>query len=135
MATRFLSLLITIGATLSCSLAIDRNADQCSNDHDCARFAGTTCDMRAHLCALLQPGADGGGPTPGGSADAASDPGGSCIGVGGCYACLPSTDTQYGSACTDAKCRPFDNRSRLTNLLSDGGLAPLPGKDAQREAP
>jgi hypothetical protein len=45
---------------------------------------------------------------------------------GGCYACPPTTATQLQNACTNATCVPFDDRARLTRLLADGGLPPLP---------
>lgn len=41
-------------------------------------------------------------------------------GGGGCDASAAT------GACTDAACTPFDNRTRVTKLLSDGGLPPLP---------
>jgi hypothetical protein len=42
-----------------------------------------------------------------------------------CYPCTPLTNEQLLNACTTAQCIPFD-RARLTNLLPDGGLPPLP---------
>jgi hypothetical protein len=50
----------------------------------------------------------------------------SCVSDGGCYACPPTTPTQFLNQCTTAACAPFDNRARLTRLLADGGLPPLP---------
>ncbi|GAC1537761.1 MAG: hypothetical protein NVS3B10_02110 [Polyangiales bacterium] len=42
-----------------------------------------------------------------------------------CYPCNPLTTEQLLNACTGAQCIPFD-RARLTNLLPDGGMPPLP---------
>jgi hypothetical protein len=42
-----------------------------------------------------------------------------------CYPCNPLTPAQLLNACTGAQCLPFD-RARLTKLLPDGGLPPLP---------
>ncbi len=42
-----------------------------------------------------------------------------------CYPCEPLTTEQLLNACTGAQCVPFA-RTRLTNLLPDGGLPPLP---------
>ncbi len=42
-----------------------------------------------------------------------------------CYPCNPLTPAQLLNACTGAQCLPFD-RTRLTKLLPDGGLPPLP---------
>jgi hypothetical protein len=43
-----------------------------------------------------------------------------------CYACAPTETPQFLNACTNASCVPFDDPSRLANLLPDGGLPPLP---------
>ena len=42
-----------------------------------------------------------------------------------CYPCNPLTQPQILNACSGAQCLPFD-RTRLTKLLPDGGLPPLP---------
>ena len=42
-----------------------------------------------------------------------------------CYPCAPSSQAQFLNACTSATCVPFD-ATRLTHLLPDGGLPPLP---------
>ena len=42
-----------------------------------------------------------------------------------CYPCAPSSHAQFLNACTSAACVPFDG-TRLTHLLPDGGLPPLP---------
>lgn len=49
-----------------------------------------------------------------------------------CYACAPTTSPQFANACTNSMCVPFDD-TRLTNLLSDGALPPVPVKDASSE--
>lgn len=57
------------------------------------------------------------------TADAAAD--GSCApGDGGCISC-PTTSAEIINRCTTATCARFD-RARLTRLLADGGLPPLP---------
>ena len=59
--------------------------------------------------------------------DASSDVAdGSCApGDGGCFSC-PSSSAEIINRCTGASCARFDNRARLTRLLPDGGLPPLP---------
>ncbi len=49
-----------------------------------------------------------------------------------CYACTPTTSAQFANACTNSTCVPFDD-TRLTNLLPDGALPPVPPKDASSE--
>ncbi len=43
----------------------------------------------------------------------------------GCYPCAATTQVQFLNACTSARCVAFDD-TRLTNLLPDGALPPLP---------
>jgi hypothetical protein len=138
--TKLLFLSIPVAWLLfsGCSLILDKRADQCTSDNECARFEGTRCDMKTRLCVAI---GDDGGPqgTDGGSMDAADaamqDAAGQadtepCRGPNGCFQCLPTTDIQFASACSDAQCQPFDNRTRLKNLRPDGGLSPLPDRDA-----
>ncbi|MGK3967248.1 hypothetical protein WMF38_24125 [Sorangium sp. So ce118] len=94
-------------ALSSCSVLVEQRDQQCASDADCARFPGARCAPGAHVC------------VPAGAA-----PPGACDGGGGCYGCTPTTNEQLLNACTDAACRPFDNR-RLGNLR-DGALPPLP---------
>ncbi len=57
------------------------------------------------------------------TADAAAD--GSCApGDGGCISC-PTTSAEIINRCTTASCARFE-RARLTRLLPDGALPPLP---------
>jgi hypothetical protein len=42
-----------------------------------------------------------------------------------CYPCTPVRADELLNACTSARCVPFE-RSRLTKLLPDGALPPLP---------
>jgi hypothetical protein len=49
-----------------------------------------------------------------------------------CYGCTPTTSPQFANACTTSGCVPFDD-TRLTNLLLDGALPPVPPKDASSE--
>src|SRR5262245_15238674 len=101
-----------LAATVSCSLVVDRNSNQCEADIDCISFPGTGCDTRVHLCRKYTIPSDSGTGNPGGGTDSSSGDGGlPCTEDGGCYACTPSTDNQFANACTDAKCQPFDNRA------------------------
>jgi hypothetical protein len=43
-----------------------------------------------------------------------------------CYPCAPTTSGQLLNACTAASCVPFDDTTRLANMLPDGALPPLP---------
>ena len=43
-----------------------------------------------------------------------------------CYPCTPTTTAQLLNACTAASCVPFDDTTRLGNLMPDGALPPLP---------
>jgi hypothetical protein len=47
-----------------------------------------------------------------------------------CFPCAPTTSVQFLNACTSASCVPFDDTTRLTNLLPDGALPPLPSAGA-----
>jgi hypothetical protein len=47
-----------------------------------------------------------------------------------CYPCAPTTVIQFLNACTSATCVPFDDVTRVTGLLPDGALPPLPVQDA-----
>jgi hypothetical protein len=53
--------------------------------------------------------------------------------AGQCYSCIPTTPIEFLNACTSAACVPFDDATRLTRLLPDGGLPPLPSADAGSE--
>src|SRR6187200_2827828 len=99
MAGRFFTCVLALAATASCSLVIDRDANQCVADRDCMGFSGTSCDTRAHLCVMM-PRNDGGVVNPGGGSDANGDGGTACGDDGGCYACTPTNDVQFGNACT-----------------------------------
>ncbi|WP_437835123.1 hypothetical protein [Sorangium sp. So ce1153] len=101
------ALALALSALASCSVLVEQRDEQCASDADCARFPGARCDPGAHVCVPAD-----GAPT------------GACDGGGGCHGCTPTTNEQLLNACTDAACRPFDNR-RLGNLR-DGGLPPLP---------
>jgi ABC-type phosphate transport system substrate-binding protein len=129
MAARFwFGIIAGIGslvATLSCSLVIDRDSNQCETDNDCVSFPGTGCDTRVHICRKYTFPTDSGTVNPGGG-ETSGDAGPPCGVDGGCYACTPTTDLQFANACTDAKCQPFDNGARLKRLPGDGGLTPLP---------
>jgi hypothetical protein len=47
-----------------------------------------------------------------------------------CYPCAPTGAIQFLNACTSATCVPFDDGTRVTGLLPDGALPPLPVQDA-----
>ena len=104
----------------ACSLMLDTNTIQCQRDQDCQRFAGTLCDLPHHVCV---PSRDAGASISG--VDAATDAVESCIGPGGCFLCIASSESQILSHCTDSTCVPFDN-NRLTLLGDNGALRPLP---------
>ena len=53
--------------------------------------------------------------------------------AGQCYPCTPTSPIEFLNACTSAACVPFDDATRLTRLLADGGLPPLPSADAGSE--
>lgn len=66
-----------------------------------------------------------GGPLGDGSA-------GSCADVDltqTCYACTPQTNAQFLNSCSSSDCVPFDDKTRVTMLLPDGGLPPVPKSD------
>jgi hypothetical protein len=91
-----------------------------------AREDAHEADAEAGLDATAKPDAEGdasldSNPSPDAYADAcAGDANNSC------YACPPTTSTQFRNACTNATCVPFDDQTRLTHLLPDGALPPLP---------
>jgi hypothetical protein len=71
--------------------------------------------------------------TPDSTAEGAAEAA-SCSGEAGqCYSCIPTTPIEFLNACTSAACVPFDDATRLTRLLPDGGLPPLPSADAGSE--
>jgi hypothetical protein len=47
-----------------------------------------------------------------------------------CYPCAPQLNAQFLNACTSSTCVPFDDGTRVTHLLPDGALPPLPGSDS-----
>jgi hypothetical protein len=102
-------------APVACSLFLDHDDQQCSADNQCSAFTDATCDPKTHLCVTKTTS----------SSSSGSAGGASCTGDDGCYACKPKTTDEFLNACTDAKCQPFDKK-RLTHLLPDGGLPPLP---------
>jgi hypothetical protein len=50
-----------------------------------------------------------------------------------CFPCAPTRTAQFLNACTTAMCVPFDDGTRVTHLLPDGALPPLPVSDAGLE--
>jgi hypothetical protein len=150
MNARLVLFTISTAILSACSLLLDRRADQCSTDGDCAKFAGTRCDQKLRLCLVIADGPDTGSPpandaggkeedsgsqgSPDAGSEVAVDAGADvavdgCVGANGCYACAPANDFQFVNGCTDAACKPFDNRTRLKNRLLDGGLTPLPARE------
>lgn len=113
----------------SCSLLIDKKADQCASDRDCVRFPGTTCDQELRLCST-EVGLHDAGKRPktvesdaGAPKDAPADVADPCSDPSGCFACTPTTDQQFANACSPARCHPFDNEARLKRR--DASLLPL----------
>ena len=103
-----------------CSVVLDTEIKQCRTDADCEVFGSALCDPDTSLC-VARPAAPA-------QLDAAPAPDATpaCLGPGGCYSCAPRIDPEFFAACTDSRCVPFDNRSRLRNLGPDGKLRPLP---------
>lgn len=120
---RALSFAWMIGAMSACSLLIETRDQQCTKDSDCSQLEGTVCDLSAHVCVKTSGASGSSSSSSGGGADAG------CGGEdGSCYSCPPTdgVDKQFLNQCTDAKCKAFDNETRLQNLTADGGLPPLP---------
>lgn len=88
----------------------------------CNTLIGLT-GYTAPLDASILPNDAAAGPDSGLAAVDASCEGDSS---GPCYACTPVTTLQFLNACTSATCVPFNDVGRLTNLLPDGSLPPLP---------
>jgi hypothetical protein len=115
--------LIAVGASVGCTLVLDASPAQCQRTDDCARFAGTICNVVRHLCVANR--TDDGGPGSDGAVDDPAD----AAETTGCAAGTtnsPPPGFELLNACTDATCLPFDNRQRLRNLSRDGVLPPLP---------
>jgi hypothetical protein len=131
MNARLVVLMISMAILSACSLLLDRRADQCSTDGDCTKFAATRCDQKLRLCVVISEVPDSGNPVhDSGAKEEDAGPGvDACVGPNGCYACPPANDFQFVNGCTDAACKPFDNRARLKNLPADGGLTPLPPQE------
>jgi hypothetical protein len=111
----------------ACSTLLDTSATQCRRDADCVSFGNAVCDTPRGVCVRAPPGPDAAVTWDGGTADFARDSGlAPCQSPSGCFACSPTSDLEFFSACTDATCVPFDNRARLKNLAEDGSLKPLP---------
>jgi hypothetical protein len=112
--TRLVTLVAIVLAPtgVACSLILDKNKDQCTQNGDCARFgAGYSCN--AGLCATRS------GVLP----DGATDPDGAAP-DGGCIPKTPKSSTEefLNEPCTGSTCIPFDNCARLG--LCDGGRLP-----------
>ena len=45
--------------------------------------------------------------------DSGVDAGDPCVDPSGCYACTPTSTTQFLNACTAGACAPFDNVARI----------------------
>ncbi|MEO5769314.1 MAG: hypothetical protein ABIS92_13265 [Polyangia bacterium] len=118
---------------MGCTLALDTRGAQCRNNQDCAKFAGSACDQVSRSCVPVSgvaPGGGGGGGN-GGEAGVVQRGAGGAGGAGGprcrtASGCVTCSGPELLNACTDATCVPFDNRVRLMNLDTDGGLKPLP---------
>jgi hypothetical protein len=71
-----------------CSVLVDREADQCKSDADCAIFGGHPY-CKQGVCVA------------------------SGLGPPGCFFGTPSSQADYANACTQSQCVPFDNCGRL----------------------
>lgn len=99
---RFIALISAglLGASAACTLILDRSAEQCANDGECARFgAGSVCV--ANVCSAPQ----------------------EKFGQPGCLD--PDGSTDYLNTCTRAECRPFDNCG-LLGVCEGGTIEPVP---------
>ena len=47
---------------------------------------------------------------------------------GRCFPCAPTLDPEFLNACTGAQCVPFDDTTRVSGVLADGGLPPVPDR-------
>jgi hypothetical protein len=95
-------------------------------DSDCLAFPSAVCDTSRKVCIPASPGLDAAAGAQVSTNDAGPDGATACQAQNGCFACPPSSDYEFLSACSDAICVPFDNRGRLANLNEDGSLKPLP---------
>ncbi len=106
----------------ACSVLLDKSADQCAVDGDCARFPGTVCVARACVASPL--GAAGAANEQGGSGGGGEPSGGGSGGAApSCSVAKPMTNDEIMNyPCTNATCFPFDNCARVG--LCDGGALP-----------
>jgi hypothetical protein len=122
-------------AIYSCSLIVDTQSQQCTQDSDCQQFANATCDTATGACVpSATSSGSGSGSSSGGVATCDVDGG---IDGGGCYddslaTCSLSTDpvvlnSELLNGCTTG-CVPFDNSARVLGLLAGGQLPPLPSQ-------
>jgi hypothetical protein len=105
---RIIAAVAGLAATLSaaCSLIVEHRSQQCQRDAECASFKNAVCDVKQGICV-----------------ERAGD---KCLDPSGCYACEPQNTRQFQTACTDAKCVPYDNGALKSLLTADGGLPPVP---------
>ncbi len=99
-----MALVMTIPLASACTLALDRDAQQCTVDADCSKFeaSGTTRVVCSQgLCV------DSG------------------LGPKGCFLGTPTTNAQYLNACSSAQNIPFDNCTRL-GLCAGSAALPDP---------
>ena len=120
------TLLVVVGAIVGCSLLVDGDSDQCSNDADCARmFPGKACSSE-HVCVVRA------------SDDAGTDDAACWDDAGfgglGCYRCTPTTNDQLLNACTKHAFVPFDDRARIAGFDPEHPRPALPPVDAGTDA-
>jgi len=92
--------------TAACSLIVEHRSQQCESDAECSAFTSAVCDVKQGVCV-----------------ERAGD---KCLDPSGCYVCEPKSTREFQSACTDAKCVPYDNAALKALLTADGGLPPIP---------
>jgi hypothetical protein len=94
---------------VACSLG-NIKRDDCVNSAQCASVfgAGSTCEQG--YCT----------PTKNAGCESKNDAGIAC------FSCKPEMPLEFENACTSAECAAFDDKTRLTKLLPDGKLPPLP---------
>jgi hypothetical protein len=95
---------------VACSLG-NIKRDDCVSSEQCASVfgAGSTCQQG--YCT----------PTENANCESKNDAGIAC------FSCSkPEKLLEFENACTNAECAPFDDKTRVTKLLPDGKLPPLP---------
>lgn len=116
---------MVVSLALTVAECVGKPAFRCVTDDACISSDGArgVCDLAGFCDFSKTPTGDASLPPTNPDTDngaCALDP------VLGCYPCAATTSEQLTNACTSAVCVPFDDATRLTKLLSNGALPPLP---------